>query len=141
MAISLEATPASSARAFSRTFRSSTTALAPWAGGWVLGRSTWGALASGLARASLMASSSSAAKREPANPLGAERSRDRASRSVGAWVAISSIASSLMIRPRGWSRVWAVFSRQAATALNTAMYLGACRRGLSRRQAFSGVMS
>ena len=36
-----------------------------------------------------------------------ERSRSRPSESVGPWVAISSMASSFRIRPRGWSRSWA----------------------------------
>ena len=55
---------------------------------------------------------------------------------MGPWVAISSIASSLRIRPRGWSRVCAVRSRQAAAALKAARYLGVNLRGFSRRQDF-----
>ena len=43
--------------------------------------------------------------------------------------------------PRGWSRCWAVRSRQAATAWNTARYLAVCLRGFSRFQAFSGSTS
>ena len=137
MAISLEATPASSARAFSSTFSSSTTA--PAAGD---GRRPWAARSPGRRPRGrpgprAMAASSSGPNREPAKPLGTERSRFRPSASVGAWVAISSIASSLRMRPRGWSRVWAVRSRQAATALNTARYLARVPAGL---QPLPGVL-
>ena len=139
VAISLAATPALSLLAFSSTFSSSTT---EGGAGWLLaGRSSLGAWASGSARTRFSSAASSSPRREPPKPLGTERRRLKASGSVGAWTAISSMASSFRMRPRGWSRSWAARSRQTATATKAARYLALNFLGFSRFQAFSGEVS
>ncbi len=51
---------------------------------------------------------------------------------VGAWVAISPMASSFRTRLRGTSRVWASCSRHAATSIKTASSFGFRTRVFSR---------
>ncbi|MNN44914.1 hypothetical protein D3C81_1592240 [compost metagenome] len=80
-------------------------------------------------------------RREPPKPLGTERRRLKASGSVGAWVAISSMPSSFKMRPRGWSRSCAARSRQTAVATKADRYFALNFLGFSRFHAFSGVVS
>ena len=138
VAMTLAATWFFSAVMRSSTFNSSTVAE-PAA--LPRGLSSFGRLCGSRARPRSTAATMSLPHLERSKPFGIERRFASFSSDVGAWVAMSPIASSFSTRLRGTSRVCASRSRQAAISISTASSFGLRTRDFSRSQARDGSLS